>query len=382
MIKERGLPEPQSVACPVTLWDVFGEQGHPVRATVSDMGPLLLSRMLALNETQGGVLNLAFKIADDHGLLLLDMKDLRAMLQHLGDNASQFTTEYGNISAASVGAIQRGLMQIEEQGGDKFFGEPMLDIADFMQTVDGQGVINILAADKLMNSPRLYATFLLWMLSELFETLPEVGDLDKPKLVFFFDEAHLLFNDAPKALIEKIELVVRLVRSKGVGVYFVTQNPLDVPDTVLAQLGNRVQHALRAFTPRDQKAVKAAAETMRANPKIGDMATAITELGGGRGAGELSRRQGPAQRDRARLRAAAGQPDRAHHARAAPGADRVVAGGRHLREDGRPRVGAREDQGPRRAARRRRPPGTAARHASRDRAQGGCGPQAAACSTA
>jgi len=278
VIKERGLPEPQSVACPVTLWDVFGEQGHPVRATVSDMGPLLLSRMLALNETQGGVLNLAFKIADDHGLLLLDMKDLRAMLQHLGDNASQFTTQYGNISAASIGAIQRGLMQIEEQGGDRFFGEPMLDIADFMQTINGQGVVNILAADKLMNSPRLYATFLLWMLSELFEMLPEVGDLDKPKLVFFFDEAHLLFNDAPKALIEKIELVVRLVRSKGVGVYFVTQNPLDVPDTVLAQLANRVQHALRAFTPRDQKAVKAAAETMRANPKIGDMATAITEL--------------------------------------------------------------------------------------------------------
>ncbi|MDP1650029.1 MAG: DUF853 domain-containing protein [Rubrivivax sp.] len=278
VIKERGLPEPQSVACPVTLWDVFGEQGHPVRATVSDMGPLLLSRMLALNETQGGVLNLAFKIADDHGLLLLDMKDLRAMLQHLGNNASQFTTQYGNISAASIGAIQRGLMQIEEQGGDRFFGEPMLDIADFMQTVDGKGVINILAADKLMNSPRLYATFLLWMLSELFELLPEVGDLDKPKLVFFFDEAHLLFNDAPKALIEKIELVVRLVRSKGVGVYFVTQNPLDVPDTVLAQLANRVQHALRAFTPRDQKAVKAAAETMRANSRIGDMATAITEL--------------------------------------------------------------------------------------------------------
>ena len=278
VIKERGLPEPRSVACPVTLWDVYGEQGHPVRATVSDMGPLLLSRMLALNETQAGVLNLAFKIADDHALLLLDMKDLRAMLQHLGDNAKAFTTEYGNISAASIGAIQRGLMQIEEQGGDRFFGEPMLDIADFMQTVDGQGVINILAADRLMNSPRLYATFLLWMLSELFEMLPEVGDLDKPKLVFFFDEAHLLFNDAPKALIEKIELVVRLVRSKGVGVYFVTQNPLDVPDTVLAQLANRVQHALRAFTPRDQKAVKAAAETMRPNPKIGDMAAAITEL--------------------------------------------------------------------------------------------------------
>lgn len=278
VLKERGLPEPEHAACPATLWDVFAAQGHPVRATVSDMGPLLLARMLALNETQQGVLNLVFKIADDQGLLLLDMKDLRAMLQHVGDNASQFTTEYGNVSAASIGAIQRGLLQIEEQGGDKFFGEPMLDIADFMQTVDGKGVINILAADKLMNSPRLYATFLLWMLSELFEMLPEVGDLEKPKLVFFFDEAHLLFKDAPSVLVERIELVVRLVRSKGVGVYFVTQNPLDVPDTVLAQLGNRVQHALRAFTPRDQKAVKSAAETMRANPKIGDMTAAITEL--------------------------------------------------------------------------------------------------------
>jgi uncharacterized protein len=278
ILKERGLPEPESTHCPAMLWDVFGEQGHPVRATVSDMGPLLLGRMLALNETQAGVLNLVFKIADDQGLLLLDMKDLRAMLQHVGDNAKQFTTEYGNVSAASIGAIQRGLMQIEAQGGDRFFGEPMLDISDFMQTDGGQGVINILAADKLMNSPRLYATFLLWMLSELFELLPEVGDLDKPKLVFFFDEAHLLFKDAPAALVERIELVVRLVRSKGVGVYFVTQNPLDVPDTVLAQLGNRVQHALRAFTPRDQKAVKAAADTMRANPAIGDMATAITEL--------------------------------------------------------------------------------------------------------
>ena len=278
IIKERGLPEPESASCPATLWDVFGQQGHPVRATVSDMGPLLLSRMLELNDIQAGVLQLVFKIADDNGLALLDMKDLRAMLQHVGDNASQFTTEYGNISAASIGAIQRGLMQIEEQGGDKFFGEPMLNIGDFMQTVKGKGVINILVADKLLNAPRLYATFLLWMLSELFETLPEVGDLDKPKLVFFFDEAHLLFKDAPNALIERIELVVRLVRSKGVGVYFVTQNPLDVPDSVLAQLGNRVQHALRAFTPRDQKAVRAAAETMRANPKIGDMSAAITEL--------------------------------------------------------------------------------------------------------
>ena len=303
VLKERGLEAPASAACPATLWDVFGEQGHPVRATVSDMGPLLLARMLALNETQAGVLNLVFKIADDNGLLLLDLKDLRAMLQHVGENASQFTTEYGNVSAASVGAIQRGLLQIEEQGGDKFFGEPMLNIADFMQTSDvnsaptspsatapqggaaapsggragPRGVINILSADKLMNAPRLYATFLLWMLSELFEQLPEVGDLDQPKLVFFFDEAHLLFKEAPTALVERIELVVRLVRSKGVGVYFVTQNPLDIPDTVLAQLGNRVQHALRAFTPRDQKAVKAAASTMRANPGL-DIETAITEL--------------------------------------------------------------------------------------------------------
>jgi DNA helicase HerA-like ATPase len=280
ILQERGLAEPEPTACPTTLWDVFGEQGHPVRATISDMGPLLLGRMLDLNDTQQGVLQLVFKIADDNGLLLLDLKDLRAMLQHVGDNAKNFTTEYGNISPASIGAIQRGLLQVDEQGGDQFFGEPMLDIADFMQTVRGKGVINILAADKLMNAPRLYATFLLWMLSELFETLPEVGDLDKPKLVFFFDEAHLLFKDAPSALIERIELVVRLVRSKGVGVYFVTQNPLDVPETVLGQLGNRVQHALRAFTPRDQKAVKSAAETMRANPGL-DIATAITELGVG-----------------------------------------------------------------------------------------------------
>ncbi|HEU5294865.1 MAG TPA: helicase HerA-like domain-containing protein [Burkholderiaceae bacterium] len=278
ILKERGLDAPEPQSCPATLWDVFGQQGHPVRATVSDMGPLLLSRMLELNDVQAGVLQLVFKIADDHGLALLDMKDLRAMLQHVGDNAAQFTTEYGNISAASIGAIQRGLLQIDEQGGDKFFGEPMLNIGDFMQTVKGRGVINILTADKLLNAPRLYATFLLWMMSELFETLPEVGDLDKPKLAFFFDEAHLLFKDAPSALIERIELVVRLVRSKGVGVFFVTQNPLDVPDSVLAQLGNRVQHALRAFTPRDQKAVKAAADTMRPNPKLGDMAGAITEL--------------------------------------------------------------------------------------------------------
>jgi len=280
VLAERGIEAPAPLACPTTLWDVFGEQGHPVRATISDMGPLLLSRMLALNETQAGVMNLVFKIADDHGLALLDLKDLRAMLQHVGENAKDFTTQYGNISAASVGAIQRGLLQIEQQGGDRFFGEPMLDIADFMQAVDGRGVVNIMAADRLMTAPRLYATFLLWMLSELFETLPEVGDLEKPKLVFFFDEAHLLFNEAPKVLVERIELVVRLVRSKGVGVYFVTQNPLDIPDSVLGQLGNRVQHALRAFTPRDQKAVQSAASTMRANPKL-DIATAITELGVG-----------------------------------------------------------------------------------------------------
>ncbi|WP_422842643.1 helicase HerA-like domain-containing protein [Acidovorax sp. M2(2025)] len=277
VLKERGLDLPTPLACPTTLWDVFGEQGHPVRATISDMGPLLLGRMLGLNETQLGVLNIVFKIADDNGLLLLDLKDLRAMLTYVGDNAKEFTTEYGNVSAASVGAIQRGLLQIEQQGGDKFFGEPMLDIQDFMQTVDGKGVVNILAADKLMNSPRLYATFLLWMLSELFEQLPEIGDPEQPKLVFFFDEAHLLFNEAPKVLVERIELVVRLVRSKGVGVYFVTQNPLDIPDSVLAQLGNRVQHALRAFTPRDQKAVKATATTMRQKPGL-DIETAITEL--------------------------------------------------------------------------------------------------------
>jgi DNA helicase HerA-like ATPase len=277
VLKERGIELPEAQACPTTLWDVFGEQGHPVRATVSDMGPLLLARMLDLNETQAGVLNLVFKVADDNGLLLLDMKDLRALLQHVGDNAKQFTTEYGNVSAASIGAIQRGLMQVEQQGGDRFFGEPMLNIDDFMQTVGGKGVINILAADKLLNAPRLYATFLLWMLSELFESLPEIGDPEKPKLVFFFDEAHLLFNEAPKVLVERIELVVRLVRSKGVGVYFVTQNPLDIPDTVLGQLGNRVQHALRAFTPRDQKAVKATAQTMR--PKAGlNIEAAITEL--------------------------------------------------------------------------------------------------------
>ncbi|MGP1681391.1 MAG: helicase HerA-like domain-containing protein [Giesbergeria sp.] len=277
VLKDRGLDLPEPTACPTTLWDVFGEQGHPVRATITDMGPLLLGRMLDLNETQLGVLNLVFKVADDNGLLLLDLKDLRAMLSYVGENAKQFTTDYGNVSAASIGAIQRGLLQIESQGGDKFFGEPMLDINDLLQTVGSRGVINILTADKLMNAPRLYATFLLWMLSELFEQLPEIGDPEKPKLVFFFDEAHLLFNEAPKVLVERIELVVRLVRSKGVGVYFVTQNPLDIPDSVLAQLGNRVQHALRAFTPRDQKAVKATATTMRQKPGL-DIEAAITEL--------------------------------------------------------------------------------------------------------
>jgi len=276
-----GISDFQPRANTAVFWDVFGEKGHPVRATISDMGPLLLARLLNLNDTQTGVLTLVFKIADDNGLLLLDLKDLRAMVQFVGDNARQFTTEYGNISTASVGAIQRGLLTIEEQGGNKFFGEPMLNIADLMQTdSEGRGVLNVLSAERLYNSPKLYSTFLLWMLSELFEQLPEVGDLEKPKLIFFFDEAHLLFNDAPRALLEKIEQVVRLIRSKGVGVYFVTQNPLDIPETVLAQLGNRVQHALRAFTPRDQKAVKTAAETMRANPDF-DAAAAITELGVG-----------------------------------------------------------------------------------------------------
>jgi DNA helicase HerA-like ATPase len=265
---------------PVVFWDAFGEQGHPVRATVSDMGPLLLGRMLDLNDTQSGVLNLVFKVADDNGLLLLDLKDLRSMLAYVGENAKTFTTEYGNVSAASIGAIQRGLLALESQGGEQIFGEPMLDIDDLIQTDRGRGVVNILSADRLMQSPKLYATLLLWLLSELFEKLPEAGDLDKPKLVFFFDEAHLLFNDAPGALVDKIEQVVRLIRSKGVGVFFVTQNPADVPDKVLSQLGNRVQHALRAFSARDQKAVKAAAETMRDNPDL-DEAAAITELGVG-----------------------------------------------------------------------------------------------------
>ncbi|MCZ2496768.1 DUF853 family protein [Xylophilus sp. Kf1] len=282
ILAERGIEAPTPAACPTVFWDVFGQQGHPVRATISDMGPLLLGRMLGLNDTQSGVLDIAFKVADDRGLLLLDLKDLRALLQHVGENAAEFRTTYGNVSPASVGAIQRGLLQIESQGGERFFGEPMLAIDDLLQTdpATGHGHINLLAADQLLQSPRLYATFLLWLLSELFEQLPEIGDPDKPRLVFFFDEAHLLFDEAPPTLVSRIELVVRLVRSKGVGIYFVTQNPLDVPDSVLAQLGNRIQHALRAFTPRDQKAVRAVAETMRPNPGL-DVMAAIGELATG-----------------------------------------------------------------------------------------------------
>jgi DNA helicase HerA-like ATPase len=280
-VQKLGIADFQFAGYPTVFWDLYGEHGHPVRTTISDMGPLLLSRLLNLNDTQGGVLNLVFKIADDNGMLLLDLKDLRAMLQYAGDNAAQFKTQYGNVSAASIGAIQRGLLELEGQSSDRFFGEPALDLDDIMQTDNrGRGVINILVADKLINAPKLYATFLLWLLSELFERLPEVGDPEKPKLAFFFDEAHLLFNDAPKVLLEKIEQVIRLIRSKGVGVYFVTQNPLDVPDVVLGQLGNRVQHALRAFTPRDQKAVKAAAQTFRQNKDL-DIESAITELGVG-----------------------------------------------------------------------------------------------------
>ncbi len=281
-LERIGVPMPAFTGFPVEFWDVFGEQGHPVRATVSDLGPVLLARMLQLNDVQAGVLAVAFKVADDNGLLLLDLKDLRAMIAWTGEHANELTTRYGNVSAASIGAIQRSLLQLEQQGGDKFLGEPMLDVDDLMQTDGGRGVVNILAADKLMQSPLLYAMMLLWLLGELYERLPEVGDRDKPKLVFFFDEAHLLFNDAPRALLDRIEQVVRLIRSKGVGVFFVTQNPLDVPDTVLGQLGNRIQHALRAFTPRDQKAVKAAASTMRANPEL-DTEKAILELGVGEG---------------------------------------------------------------------------------------------------
>ena len=273
-----GIPDYAYRASPAVFWDVFGTQGHPIRATVAEMGPVLLSRILDLTEAQEGVLNIAFALADADGLLLLDFKDLRAILSHVGERASELGTEYGNVSKASVGTIQRKLLVLDQQDGENFFGEPALALSDLMLlTPDGRGAVNILAADKLIHSPRLYATFLLWLLSELFEELPEVGDLDKPKLVFFFDEAHLLFRDAPKALVEKVEQVVRLIRSKGVGVYFVTQNPLDLPQTILAQLGNRVQHALRAFTPADQKAVRAAAETFRPNPRL-NTSQAITEL--------------------------------------------------------------------------------------------------------
>jgi uncharacterized protein len=280
-IQELGIEGHTPMAFPVCFWDIFGELGHPLRTTISEMGPLLLSRLLNLNDVQSGVLTMVFKIADDQGLLLLDLKDLRKMLEFVGEHKEEYTNEYGNVSSASVGSIQRGLLALEEQGADKFFAEPALDIMDFIQTDGkGKGVMNIIASEKLMLSPGLYSTFLLWLLSELFEQLPEAGDLDKPKLVFFFDEAHLLFNDAPKVLLEKIEQVVRLVRSKGVGIYFVTQNPIDIPETVLGQLGNRVQHALRAFTPKDQKAVKSAAETFRANPKF-KVEDVITELGVG-----------------------------------------------------------------------------------------------------
>ena len=277
-LKSTGITAPEFGADPVAFWDVFGKQGVPVRATISDLGPLLLGRLFGLNATQQGVLTIVFKVADDNGLPLLDIKDLRAMLQFVGENASQFTTNYGNVSTASIGAIQRALLEVEQQGAASFFGEPMLDVDDLLQT-DGQGrgMVNVLAADELIRSPKVYATFLLWMLSELFERLPEVGDPDKPALVFFFDEAHLLFTDAPPLLLEKIEQVVRLIRSKGVGVYFITQSPTDIPDIVLGQLGNRVQHALRAFSPRDQKAVKTAADTLRPNPKL-DIPRVITEL--------------------------------------------------------------------------------------------------------
>ena len=274
-LKEKGF---EFKAFPVQFWDVFGEQGHPVQTTISELGPLLLERLLMLNETQGAVLNLIFKIADENDLLLLDLKDLQKMLQYVGDNRAEFITTYGNISTASVGSIQRNLARLEAEGGTQFFGEPALDISDLIKTDhNGKGMINILAADKLMNSPRIYTTFLLWMLSNLYENLPEVGDMEKPKLVFFFDEAHLLFNDMPQILLDKVEQIVRLIRSKGVGVYFITQNPADIPDRILGQLGNRVQHALRAYTPNDQKAVKVAANTFRPNPKF-DTETAITEL--------------------------------------------------------------------------------------------------------
>jgi DNA helicase HerA-like ATPase len=279
-VNQLGLGDFKFTGFPVTYWDIFGESGHPIRATISEMGPLLLARVLNLNETQEGVLQILFRVADEHGLLLLDLDDLREMVRFIGENAGQLTVQYGNVSTASIGAIQRALLQLEQQGAAKFFGEPALNLDDFLQTDNGRGMINILAADKLMQNPRTYATALLWLLSELFERLPEVGDLEKPKLVFFFDEAHLLFDDIPTALRDKVEQVVRLIRSKGVGVYFITQNPIDIPEKILGQLGNRVQHALRAFSPRDQKAVQSAAQTFRQNPKL-DVEETITQLGVG-----------------------------------------------------------------------------------------------------
>ncbi len=272
------IDDPAYAAYPVEFWDVFGQSGTPIRATISEMGPLLLSRLLGLNEVQTGVLSIVFRVADENGMLLLDLKDLRSMVQYVGDNASQYTTRYGNISTASVGAIQRGLLTLEDAGGNEFFGEPAMQVTDFMRTeADGRGIVNILAADKLFQQPLLYSTFMLWLLSELYENLPEVGDLEKPKLVFFFDEAHLLFKDTPRAMLDKIEQVIRLIRSKAVGIYFITQNPADVPPSVLGQLGNRVQHALRAFTPYEQRGIKAAAETFRPNPKF-NMDQVIQEL--------------------------------------------------------------------------------------------------------
>ena len=276
-LPEFGIENPEFQACPVRFYDVFGEQGHPMRATVSQMGPQLLSRLLGLNETQDGVLNIVFRVADERGLLILDLKDLRSMLDYVSQHAKEYTTSYGNVSAASVGAIQRALLQLETQGANQFFGEPSFDIFDLLQTEGGKGVMSVLAADKLMMQPKLYSTFLLWLLSELYSTLPEVGDLEQPKLVFFFDEAHMLFNDTSKALLDKIEQVIRLIRSKGVGIYFITQSPTDIPENILGQLGNRVQHALRAYTPKDQKAVKTAADTFRANPAF-KTDEAITQL--------------------------------------------------------------------------------------------------------
>ena len=338
-VEQLGLAPWAFEGSPVMFWDVFGEQGHPVRTTVSEVGPLLLSRMLNLNDIQEAVLTVAFRVADDNGLLLLDMDDLRAMLKYVADNAADIGTTYGNVSAASVGAIQRALLSLEEQGGQKLFGEPALDLFDFMQTdANGRGYINILAADKLMLSPQVYSTLLLWLLSELFERLPEAGDLPKPKLVFFFDEAHLLFTDSPPALLTKIEQVVRLIRSKGVGVYFVTQNPIDIPDTVLGQLGNKVQHALRAFTPREQKAVKAMAETFRPNPEV-DVESAVTDLAVGEALLSLLEADGSPSHGATRVRGAAARAHRGDRPRAAAADHGRLAGGRPLRAGHRPRVG-------------------------------------------